>query len=476
MYKSKQLAQKLEQQIQNGVWDCHQKLPSLREQAQRSGFSLMTVRNAYQTLEAQGLIYAKEKSGYFISANTTLKPSANLNQKIQINSKIFQYLKATQQPDIIGFGSAFPDSRLLYAPKFLQMMAQHARHPARYNPMDSLPPGQLALREKIAQRYRMQGVATSADDIVITSGGLDALNLALQSVAKAGDYILLQQTIFYGAWQAAERLGLNVITIPEHPHDGFDLEAFRTALNTYPIKVCWFMLNSHNPIGFTVNEGIKLKISQILQQHQVYLIEDDVYEELYYGHTKPRAMKYYDQDNWVLHCASFSKTLGADCRIGWIHAGKFSNTIQHLQLMSTLSANNLIQHTLVDFLSGHHYEQHLRQLKRRLESRKKQFYSFLVQHLPNNCEVFYYPSGYFLWIQLPEHLNSMYIYQYLLQFKISIAPAQLFNLLNPQQHFLRINCSFEWSAHIEEALTLLVQSIQNYSTLVELSGSSLQAP
>ncbi len=89
----------------------------------------------------------------------------------------------------------------------------------------------------------------------------------------------MQQTVFYGAWQAAERLGLKVITIPEHPQHGFDLEAFEQVIQTYPIKVCWLMLNAHNPIGFTVSDDIKYKIAKLLHEHQIYLIEDDVYED-----------------------------------------------------------------------------------------------------------------------------------------------------------------------------------------------------
>ncbi|MGQ7370414.1 aminotransferase class I/II-fold pyridoxal phosphate-dependent enzyme, partial [Streptococcus suis] len=128
-------------------------------------------------------------------------------------------------------------------------------------------------------------------DIVITSGGLDALNLSLQAMTQPGDYILLQKTIFYGAWQAAEHLGLKVISIPEHEEHGIDLEAFKDAIERYPIKVCLLMLNSHNPIGFTVSDDIKYQLAKLLHERDIYLIEDDVYEELYFDHKKPLSMK-----------------------------------------------------------------------------------------------------------------------------------------------------------------------------------------
>ena len=467
MYKSDQLAHQLKVQIESEAWSAHQKLPSLRQQAQISGLSLITVMNAYQKLEAQGLIYAKEKSGYFVAEHIDQAkiPQAytavSLNTKIEINSLVFQYLKSIQSSHISPLGSAFPDSQLLYPTKLMQTMRQLSRHWKNNDQTSNLPPGNLALRKLIAQRYCIQGIPTNADDIVITSGGLDALNLSLQAITKAGDYILLQQTIFYGAWQAAERLGLNVITIPEHPQYGFDIEAFEQALQNYPIKVCWFMLNSHNPIGFTVSDEIKQKIATLLDQYQIYLIEDDVYEELFYSQKKPLPMKYFDQHNLVLHCSSFSKTLGAGFRVGWVHAGKFSQHIQHLQLMSTISANALLQNVLVEFLSHHHYEKHLQTLRRNLEKHKNQFIYYLKQHLPHSCHVYHYPSGYFLWIQLPKHMNSLQLYQLLIQKNIGIAPNLLFNMHATHQNFIRLNCSFEWSTKIQCALDVLIQTIQH---------------
>ena len=335
-----------------------------------------------------------------------------------------------------------------------------ARQRRSYEQTPSLPPGNYALRKIIAQRYAMQGIPTDPSDIVITSGGLDALNLSLQALTQTGDYILLQQTIFYGAWQAAERLGLKVITIPEHPEHGIDLAAFEQAILKYPIKVCLLMLNSHNPIGFTVSDEIKLKIAKLLNQYQIYLIEDDVYEELYYDQKKPLSMKYFDQQNWVLHCSSFSKTLGAGFRIGWVYAAKFSENIQHIQLMSTLSVNPFIQNALVEYLSHRHYEKHLKTLRSTLQRYKKQYFNYLKSHLPEQCKTIYYPSGYFLWIELPEYMDSELIYQQLLQHNISVAPSNLFNITNQQNHFIRINCSFEMNEKIQNALDKLIEIVK----------------
>lgn len=382
------------------------------------------VLNACQELEAQGVIYSVQKSGYFVAPfYPSSRPHANseirLNKQVEINSLVFHYLKSITDIE----------------------------------PQPVLS-GNVKLRKLIAQRYRLQGIPTQADDIVITSGCLDALNLSLQALTQQGDYILLQQTVFYGAWQIAEKLGLNVVSLTDHP-SGF--VAFEQALQRYPIKVCWFMLNCHNPLGFTVSPEIKQRIGELLAQYQVHLIEDDVYQELYYRGEKPLPMKAFDAQNWVLHCSSFSKILGANFRIGWVHAGQFADKIQHLQLMSTISANALIQQALVEFISNHHYEKHLRHLRRHLEKNKKQCLDYLSQHLPASCPIEHHSSGYFLWIHLPEHLDSMRIYQQLLEEKISVSTSELFTLPTSQHKGIRVNCSYAWNQEIEQALGVLVR-------------------
>ncbi|AUX87488.1 transcriptional regulator [Acinetobacter sp. ACNIH2] len=462
MYKSEQLALSLKHLIETGTWKLHEKLPSLRQQAETSGFSLITVMNAYQELEAQGLIYSKEKLGYFVADNplqTALAKKVVLNEKIEINSLVFRYLKSIQSEKIVPLGSAFPNSQLLYSPKLMQTLAQQAKHRISYEQTPSLPPGNYELRKQIAQRYCMQGIPTDPSDIVITSGGLDALNLSLKAMTQMGDYILLQETIFYGAWQAAENLGLKVITIPEHPEHGLDLEAFKKAITSYPIKVCLLMLNSHNPIGFTVSEDIKFELAKLLHEHEIYLIEDDVYEELYYDQKKPLSMKYYDQQNLVLHCSSFSKTLGAGFRVGWVYAGKFSEHIQHVQLMSTISVNSFIQNALADYLTHRHYEKHLKNLRNTLKRLKNQYYQYLIKKLPEDCQVSYYPSGYFLWITLPQHIDSSRIYEQMILNDIGVAPSILFYRKNKKQNHIRINCSFEMNDEMINKIDLLIAQI-----------------
>jgi len=148
-----------------------------------------------------------------------------------------------------------------------------------------------------------------------------------------------------------------------------------------------------------------------------------------------------------------------------VYAAQFSAQIQHLQLMSTISVNALIQSTLVEYLSQRHYDKHLKQLRSSLKRLKDQYYEILTQRLPATCHIHYYPSGYFLWIALPEQLDSQQLYEDLLQHQIGIAPGYLFNQHPEHAHHLRLNCSFEIDATIEQALQQLAQSIKRQFAL-----------
>ena len=447
MSKTEQLTQQLKALIQSGTWLAHQKLPSLRTQAQISQLSVITVLNAYQNLEAQGLIYAKEKSGFYVTPQKQIPTAVQPN----INSKVFNYLQAIKQYDEVNFGSAFPDKHLLYNTTFFRLMAKNAQ---TISTNDDMPPGNLQLRTQIAIRYTLAGLNTHAQDLVITSGALDALNLALETITTKGDYIILQETIFYGAWQAAERLGLKVMTVPDHPQTGIDLTVFENLLSQYPIKVCWLMVNSHNPIGFTVDNETKQKIADLIHQYKIYLIEDDAYQELYFEAPAPVPIKYFDQDDRIIHCSSFSKVLGANARIGWVNSRRFSAHIQHLQLMSRLSAHPLTQKTLADFLATHHYEKHLQQLRKNLNQNKQAYYAFLKQQ---GLTLNYHPSGYFLWVALPKGLASFDLFKILFHKKIGIAPSELFTLNHT--NFIRLNCSAPLTPHKKQALQVLVNYI-----------------
>lgn len=478
MKKYQQLAQQLTEQIALGVWLPGDRLPSLREQVISSGMSFMTVSHAYQLLESQGRIVARPQSGYYVAPQPVKlrqpAPPAQVtrDEAVDINTYIFEVLQASRQASMLPFASAFPDPRLFPLQQLNRSLAQVSKTATAMSVIENLPPGNAELRHAIARRYALQGMNISPDEIVITAGALEALNLSLQAVTEPGDWVVVENPCFYGALQALERLRLQALerlrlkalSVATDVKEGIDLTALEAALQNYPVKACWLMTNGQNPLGFTLSAEKKAALVGLLARYNVMLIEDDVYSELYFGREKPLPAKYWDHQDMTLHCSSFSKCLVPGFRIGWVAAGKQARRIQQLQLMSTLSTSSPMQLALVDYLSTKRYDAHLRRLRRQLAERKQLAWQALLRHLPPEVIVHHSDSGYFLWIELPEGADASELSARALASHISIAPGKMFSTSASWTSFFRFNTAWGWGEREEQGVRRLGELIREQLT------------
>lgn len=464
MAKYESLVAQIKHQIESGVWQTGDKLPSLRKQAEQSGMSLMTVLHAYQMLESQGWVTSKSRSGYSIAPrmeNVTTSPIKAIRsiESIDINDFIFDVLQATRNPHMVSFGYAYPDPSLYPRQQLNKSLVAAARDLSVSNALDNLPPGNDSLRSIIAKRYAAKGMNISPDEIVITAGALEALSLSLQSVTQPGDWVIVESATFYGALQTLERLGLKALFIQTDPKMGMDLNSLEQALQTHSVKACWMMTNMQNPLGYTLSDEKKRALVELLQRYQVPLIEDDVYSELYNEEELPLPAKAFGHEN-IMHCSSFSKSLVAGFRIGWVAAGKQALAIQKLQLMTTVTTSVPIQLSLAHYLSTRNYESHLRQLRRKLHLRKQQTVKCLQQHFPSDVLIHVNAGGYFVWVELPKQVDTLKLYHDALAKMITIAPGKMFSSMEEFSHCFRINTSFELTEPRIRAIKMLSSLIQ----------------
>ncbi|WP_435930256.1 PLP-dependent aminotransferase family protein [Dryocola sp. BD613] len=470
MKKYQRLAQQIIDQINLGVWLPGDRLPSLRAQVAHSGMSFMTVGHAYQVLESQGVIVARPQSGYYVAPRPVPRAmpapvKVMRDEAVDINTYIFDVLQASRDASVVPFGSAFPDPRLFPLQQLNRSLATVSKTATAMSVIESLPPGNEALRHAIARRYAQQGMQVSPDEIVITAGALEALNLSLQAVTEPGDWVIVENPCFYGALQALERLRLKALSVATDPEHGIDLTALKQALNDYPVRACWLMTNSQNPLGVTLTAQKKRRLVSLLQEHNVTLIEDDVYSELYYGRERPLPARAWDEQGMTLHCSSFSKCLVAGFRIGWVAAGRHARRIQQLQLMSTLSTSSPMQLALVDYLATRRYDTHLKRLRRMLAERKQQAWQALHALLPAEVKIHRSESGYFLWVELPAYMDASLLSEQAIAHKISIAPGKMFTTGRVWDNCFRLNASWPWGEREQQAVVtlsrLIAQQLRN---------------
>lgn len=457
-----ELAEEMSKMIAAGTLRAGDRIPSVRAWHETRGISASTVFQAYYLLETRGLIISKQRSGYFVRARLErLPPEPEMGHPdirstdVNVSELVFEVLDSLKTPDIVPLGSAFPSPLLFPLPKLAQAMASSVRKLDPWHTVADLPSGNLELRRQIALRYVRDGLAITSEDIVITNGALEALNLCLQAVTRPGDTVILESPGFYAALQALERLGLKALEIPSHPRDGINLEALEQALQQHQPKACWLMCNFQNPLGSAMDAGKKQALVDVLARYRVPLIEDDVYHELYLNGQRPVHAKSFDRHDLVMHCSSFSKCLAPGYRIGWVIAGKFARKIERLKIMTTLSAAVPSQAALATYLAQGNYDRHLRQLRLRLSIQQSQMMQALTRYFPEGTGFRQPEGGYFIWLILPKKIDALLLHRLALTEGISIAPGSIFSAKTDFQHCVRLNYGHPWDDRMEAAMRTL---------------------
>ncbi len=463
MKRYEKLADALAEMIRSGVLLPGQKAPSVRQASAQYGVSPATVFKAYYLLESRGMIRARERSGYYVSESAAAQmpapeasaPPADATE-VTANDLIFSVLDSTQRTELIALGAAFPSTRLFPLRKLAQSLSRANRHADPASGGTNLSPGNETLRRAIARRYLGSGVAVSADDIVVTNGGLEALTLSLQAVTRPGDVVAIESPGFYAALQIIQMLKLRAVEIPMHPEHGLDLQALEQALHKEPVRACWCMTNLQNPLGATMPDANKAALVELLARHRVPLIEDDVYSELHFGSASLQPAKCFDSEGMVLHCGSFSKALAPGYRIGWAIPGKYFEAVRRAKLMTTLSACVPTQLALADYLETAAYDRHLRSLRHQLEDLQALALSAIAEQFPAGTRVSRPQGGYFLWVEFPLALDAMQLYRQALDHNISIAPGPMFSAAGDYGHCIRLNYA-QPSAELLEGIRVLGQ-------------------
>ena len=430
-----QLANSIAQSIQEGVLCRGDKLPSVRQASSSRNISPSTVFQAYYLLEARGLISARERSGYFVTGGaigipSSPEPIVNNHEElteVDVSELVFEVLESIRVKNVVPLGSAFPSPLLFPLSNLARTMASSVQAMDPWSSVDTLSPGDANLRRQIALRYLMDGLHVPSDEIVITNGALEALNLCLMAVTRPGDTILIESPTFYAALQSIERIGLKAVEVASHPRDGVDLNAMEWALEHHKPKACWLMTNFQNPLGSLLLDEKKKDLVELLTKHQVPLIEDDVYGELYFGDKRPTPAKAFDAEGLVMHCSSFSKCLAPGYRVGWVAPGRYSKVIERLKLTTTLSASVPAQIALANYLQKGGYDKHLRNLRHTLLVNQIKFIDAIQRYFPKGTRLTKPQGGYFLWVKLPDGVKALDVHRLALANGISVAPGPIFS-------------------------------------------------
>ncbi|MDN5842808.1 MAG: PLP-dependent aminotransferase family protein [Alcaligenaceae bacterium] len=457
------LAAELAASIHSGSLRAGEKLPSVRQVTSNRGVSASTVFQAYYLLEAQGLIRARDRSGYYVlhgarllppEADTPSQPEGGASP-LDISEKVFEVLESVMAREVVPFGSAFPSPLLFPLDRLGQAMGSATKNLDPWSTVDDLTPGHANLRRQIALRYLAAGLHVHTDEIVITNGALEALNLCLSAVTQPGDAVLIETPTFYAALQAIEAHQLEAVEVPTHPREGIQLEALEQAIERHRPKACWLMTSFQNPLGSLMPDAKKQALVEMLARYDIPLIEDDVYGELYFGNKRPALAKSFDTSGIAMHCASFSKSLAPGYRIGWAAPGRYTRAVARHKLTTTLASPIPTQMAIAHYLEKGGYDKHLRRLRKTLQAQQTTFAQAVGHYFPPGTRATRPAGGYFLWVEMPAGVNALDIHKQAISHGISVAPGPIFSAKRAFSNCLRLNYGHTWDARSEAAVATL---------------------
>ncbi|PLZ02058.1 2-aminoadipate aminotransferase [Burkholderia sp. WAC0059] len=459
------LAKEIEAQIRRGVFRPGERIPSVRQTSQHHRLSITTVIHAYLQLESKGLIESRPQSGYFVRPDASgrrvvapeLNPSAPLavSAQVDVSRLVLSTLRSIGADDAIPLGSPYPDPALFPFHKINRYAYAIARRQKQWGVTSELPPGSPRLIRQIARRYLENGEPIDPNEIVVTVGATEAINLCLQAVAKPGDTIAVESPTFYAMLHAIERMGMRAIEVATDPRTGIDVGALAQIMERQPIAACMVMPNFQNPLGFQMPDEKKRELVELMTRRDVPIIENDVYHELYFGDVHPGALKAWDTKGIVLHCASFSKSLTPALRIGWALPGRYRQQVEKLKFLNTLTTPLVPQLAIADYLENDGYEHHLRRVRKVFMQQARLMRAAVTRFFPEGTRTSQPAGGYVLWVELPPQVDSMRLYQRALESGITIGPGYMFSTSAAYAHFIRLNYSYAWSPAIEQAVTTL---------------------
>ncbi len=462
-----QVAEGLEKMIADDVLRIGDKLPSVRMLSIDYGISMGTAFQAYYYLEGRGLIESRPKSGYYVRFShrrfpdlpNTVKPEA-LSHDVSVTEMINSIYTDIVANDVINFALAVPDPELLPSAKINKSVVYALRNTKDHCVNYEHTQGNTELRQQIAKLAFNWGGKIKADDVIVTSGCLEAIMMCLRAVTSFGDTIAVESPTYFGIYQAIESLGLKVVEIPANPVTGIDLPYFEKTIKKFKVKACVLVPSFNNPLGTCMTDENKKQLVEIITKQQVPLIEDDIYGELYFGKNRPKTCKYYDTKGLVMYCSSLSKSLTPGYRIGWTIPGKYAEQVKQIKRIQNISCPTLTQAAMAHFLKHGRYEYHLKNLRKALHTQSMRYVQAIIQYFPADTKVSRPHGGFILWLELNKKLNAFKLRTEAMKQHISIVPGKIFSSGNNYSNCIRLSFGKPWSNDVDEGLKNLGQLIK----------------
>ena len=387
------------------------------------------------------------------------------------SSFIRNILKVTGEPDVISFAGGLPNPISFPTEKLREAINrsidEHGSKLFQY----STTQGYLPLREFIAAKYKKtHGLDVHPDEVFITTGSQQALELIGKVLINKGDGIIMEAPGYLGAIQAftmAEPT-FHSVTLEE---DGLNVQELEEQLQNPNVKLIYTVPNFHNPTGITYSAEKREAIYNVVKDHDVILVEDDPYGELRF---RGEALPYIGGgrlENSVL-LGSFSKTVTPGMRIGWI-VTKNKELMGHIETAkqaTDLHTNIFSQYVIHDYLANNEYKEHVDNIIALYRAQSDAMLAAMAKHFPSTVKYTKPDGGMFIWVTLQEGVSALEVFHAAMEEKVAFVPGDPFYTHPENVNTLRLNYTNSTPEMIEEGIRRLGNILHAYAPVEKVNS------
>ena len=426
------------------------RLPSIRAAAKSYGFSPSTVVEAYERLQVQGAIHSRPGAGFYVSDTTvplSLKDmSPNLDRTVDplwVSRQSLELSNNTLKP---GCGWLPPD--WLFEAGMRRGLRSVARSNSTVISEYATPLGLLELRQLLTQRMAGLGISADSAQVILTESGTQAIDLIFRFLLKPGDTVLVDDPCYFNFRALLWAHKVRVICVPYTPN-GPDVNVFAEILDEYKPRLYITNAAIHNPTGATLSIATAYHVLRLAQAAGLYIIEDDIFAD-FEVQPAPR-LAALDGLSRVFYIGSFSKTLSASLRCGYIAAPtEWVESLLDLKLATGFGGGQLAAAVILSALTDSGYRKHMNTIHTRLANAR-------AQTLPRLAKLGIVPwllprAGMFLWCRLPNNNSATQLANRCLSKGVILAPGNAFSQSKNADNFIRFNVAQASDPRIFEVL------------------------
>ncbi|WP_058953419.1 PLP-dependent aminotransferase family protein [Clostridium tyrobutyricum] len=388
----------------------------------------------------------------------SIKFAGRMN-KVQ-KSFIREILKVTENPNIISFAGGLPNPLSFPIKEVeeasIKVLNENGSDVLQYSTTEGYRP----LREYIAQRYLKRfGLKVDADEILITNGSQQGLDLLGKIFLNKDDNVLIERPGYLGAIQAFSIFEPVFNSVPVN-NDGVDIDLLEKSLAMNSPKLFYTVPNFQNPSGTTYSEKNRKAAADILKKYDTILIEDDPYGELRFIGEDLQPIKTYLGDKSVM-LGSFSKIVAPAMRLGWICAkGEIMEKLITAKQAADLHTNYYSQRVVHQFLMDNDIEDHIKKIRKLYKGQRDCMVSMIERYFPEGIKSTKPEGGMFLWVTLPEGISSLELFDLAAKENVAFVPGDPFYVNVKGSNTLRLNYTNSDEKSIEEGIKRLSRAIR----------------